>query len=257
MVWVGTAKAQVGGGNRFAPDPIHREGAAMKGAPGACRIAVVEGEVKAGQSFERRLGNGLEAMLEPLASGWILRVLPYGEARGPHDYAELATPPYQSVNPLLVSTDFSFRAQDAVAWNPRRFHYAASKGEFQRLLAAYAEYMKSGASPAGQGQLAELAGRTPEGTLWIMDARLVPGTANQAQTAAMVATHLQSTAHSVEPAGSGKDTPLGRVTWLRFRMEFGVPRSAAEMARKRFGYNCEVTCCIVNRAQLDCLILLH
>ena len=41
-----------------------------------------------------------------------------------HDYAELATPPYESVSPLLLSTDFSFRAQDAVAWNPRRFRYA-------------------------------------------------------------------------------------------------------------------------------------
>jgi hypothetical protein len=195
------------------------QGAGVKATSGSCRQAVIEGEVREGQYFERRLGNGLEVMLEPLASGWILRVLPYGEARGPHDHAELATPPYQSVNPLLISTDFSFRAQDAVAWNPRRFHYAASVSEFRRLLALYAEYTKSAAV---QAQLAELAERAPEGTLQILDARLVPGTANQAQTAAMVATHLQSTAHSVEQAANG-DTPLGRVTWLRFRMELVVP----------------------------------
>jgi len=195
----------------------------MNGPPGSCRRATIESEVKAGQYFERKLGNGLEAKMEPLASGWILRVLPYGEARGAHDYAELATPPYQSVNPLLVSTDFSFRAQDVVAWNPRRFRFAASAGEFHRLSAAYEEYRKAGASPAVEARLAALAEHAPEGTLKILDARLVPGTANQAQTAAMVATHLESTAHSVEPPADGRDTPLGRVTWLRFRMEFSVP----------------------------------
>jgi hypothetical protein len=194
-----------------------------KAVTGVCRRAAIEGEVREGQYFERRLGNGLEAMLEPLASGWILRVLPYGEARGPHDYAELATPPYQSVNPLLISTDFSFRAQDVVAWNPRRFRYAASVEEFRRLSAQYEQYRKAGSSPAAEAQLAELAERAPEGTLRILDARLVPGTANQAQTAALVATHLESTAHSVEQPMKGNDMPLGRVTWLRFRIEFAVP----------------------------------
>ncbi len=208
MVWVGAASGQGMGG---------------KAIGGACRRATIEGEVQAGQYFERRLGNGLEAMLEPLASGWILRVLPYGERRGQHDYAELATPPYQSVNPLLISTDFSFRAQDAVAWNPRRFRYAASVGEFRGLLALYEQYTKPGSSPAAEAQLAELAERAPEGTLRILDARLVPGTANQARTAAMVATHLESTAHRVEQPANGIDTPLGRVTWLRFRIEFALP----------------------------------
>jgi len=192
-------------------------------AGGGCRRAVIEGEVRAGQYFERRLGNGLEAMLEPLASGWILRVLPYGEARGPHDYAELATPPYQSVNPLLISTDFSFRAQDAVGWNPRRFRYAASAGEFRRLSLAYAEYEKSGGTAVAEAKLAGLAARTPEGVLRILDARLVPGSANQAQTAATVATHLEATVHSVDQSADGKTTPLGRVEWMRVRMEFDVP----------------------------------
>ena len=76
-----------------------------------------------GRAMSARSGNGLEVMLEPLASGWILRVLPASGPRPAHDYAELATPPYRSVSPLLISTDYSFRAQDAVAWNPRRFRY--------------------------------------------------------------------------------------------------------------------------------------
>jgi hypothetical protein len=178
--------------------------------------------VAAGKYFERRLGNGLEAMLEPLASGWILRVLPSGTPRGAHDYAELATPPYQSVSPLLLSTDFSFRAQDVVAWNPRRFHFAASGAEFNQLAAAYEEYRRSSTSQA-EGKLAELAGKTPEGTIDLLDVRLEPGTANQAGTAAMVATHFAATPHTVEQPSEGRSTALGRVTWMRFRIEFDLP----------------------------------
>src|SRR5580700_3176176 len=105
--------------------------------PGGCVRGVLEGEVRAGSSYVRPIGSGLEVMLEPLASGWILRVLPIGVTRPAHDYAELATPPYQSVNPLLISTDFSFRAQDVVAWNPRQFRFVADKGTFQRMLGMY------------------------------------------------------------------------------------------------------------------------
>src|SRR5580698_3517284 len=110
----------------------------VSGADAAtCRRAVLEGEVRAGDEYVRPMGNGLEVMLEPLASGWILRVLPVSGPRPAHDYAELATPPYESVSPLLIGTDFSFRAQDAVAWNPRQFRFAVDGQEFQQMLAAY------------------------------------------------------------------------------------------------------------------------
>jgi hypothetical protein len=163
-------------------------------------------------------------MLEPLASGWILRVLPAGVPRGAHDYAELATPPYRSVNPLLISTDFSFRAQDAIAWNPRQFRYAANATEFSRLSTAYGEYQRSPESGrAAEANLGALAARQPEGVLEILDARLVPGTANQAQTAALVATHFETTAHRVEQPADGRGTPLGKLTWMRFRLRFDLP----------------------------------
>src|SRR3982751_5665863 len=93
------------------------------GGLGSSVCGVFEGEVRAGQQYVKGIGGGIELMLEPLPSGWILRVLPVGVGRPEHDYAELATPPYRSVNPLSISTDFSFRAQDAVAWNPRRFRF--------------------------------------------------------------------------------------------------------------------------------------
>ena len=106
-------------------------------AQGRCKRITVEGEVVAGRGFEREIGGGLTIGLDPVESGWAVRVVPTRGVRGEHDYAELATPPYRSVNPLLVTTGFGFRAQDVVGWNPRRFQFAASPAEFAALLRFY------------------------------------------------------------------------------------------------------------------------
>jgi hypothetical protein len=185
-----------------------------------CSTVVLEGSVHAGESFVRPIGNGLEVMLEPLASGWILRVLPVAGPRGQHDYAELATPPYRSVSPLLIGTDFSFRAQDAVAWNPRRFRFAMDASEFKVLLLAYQAYtLRTSPAPGDEAKLATLVSGAPgQGMLEILDAHFAPGLANQARMAAAVASHLETTPHTVEQVVDGKGSPLGRVTWLRFRI---------------------------------------
>ena len=192
---------------------------------GRCSVGVLEGQVRAGESFIRPIGSGLELMLEPLASGWILRVLPEGKPRPSHDYAELATPPYHSVSPLLISTDFSFRAQDAVGWNPRRFRFAADETSFGKLLKAYNEYEANPAqSSAAQQNLAALVSQSHGALLTILDAHLVPGTADQAGTAATVATHFLTTPHTVENPSDGKPTALGKLTWMRFRIDLDLPR---------------------------------
>ena len=189
-----------------------------------CIRGVLAGEVQAGEEFVRPMGNGLEVMLEPLASGWILRVLPVGGARPGRDYADLATPPYQSVSPLLISTDYSFRAQDAVGWNPREFRFAADVRSFGQLFEVYGEYRKSAIpSEDVKSRLAELVSRAPQATLEILDAHLVPGMADQARAATMVASHFGSTAHRVEQPADGKATPLGKVTWMRFRISLELP----------------------------------
>jgi hypothetical protein len=193
---------------------------------GACQREVLEGEVSAGESFARPIGGGLEVRLDALSwgSGWLLRVRP---VRGPqlaHDYAELATPPYASVSPLLLSTDYSFRAQDAVAWNPRRFRFAATPAQYARLAAIYERYSKVTPPPEGvETELAAEVNEAPEGTLQILDTRLIPGTANQAQMAAVVASHLSTTAHTVEESASGKGSPLGKLMWVRFRLSLDLP----------------------------------
>jgi hypothetical protein len=213
--------------------------AAPVGKVTVCSRAVVEGEVGAGQGFVKVIGDGLEVMLEPLASGWTLRVLPVGVPRPEHDYAELASPPYRSVSPLLISTDFSFRAQDAVAWNPRHFRFAADKDMFAELAEAYREYRSTPApSGAAMDKLAKLVSRAPEGTVQLLDAHLVPGTGDQGKMAAAVASHLSTTAHSLERPADGKGTPLGKVTWIRFRISLELPegfRTGRGFAVERYG----------------------
>jgi hypothetical protein len=219
--------------NCFAAICLIATGLHAETSPRTCRAAVFEGDVKAGQAFERKLGNGLKLMLDPLPSGWIIRVLPAAGPRGEHDYAELATPPYESVNPLLISTDFSFRAQDAVGWNPRRFRFASSAAAFAQLYQAYRRYVgpgphafgqaASGASPASEQELARRIAEAASGTLQIFDAGLIGGTADQWKTAATVASHFSTTAHVEEQPSSGAPTPLGKITWMKFRITLELP----------------------------------
>src|SRR5471030_2820237 len=84
--------------------PVGIGAAQAKQVKADCRRVVIEGDVKAGQGFEREFAPGLKFLQQPLpqGSGWIVRVLPVGQGWSGHDFAELATPPYRSVTPLAV-----------------------------------------------------------------------------------------------------------------------------------------------------------
>ena len=192
---------------------------AAEKAKAVCRQAVLEGEVSAGQGFDRVFATGLRFYLEPLHSGWIVRVLDADAPREAHDYAEVATPPYQSVSPLLISTDWAFRAQDAVAWNPRHFRYAADRDSFRRL-----KLLQAGALAGSSGDmsgLSELVVMQPEASLDLLDATFAPGVANQAKMASAVALRLENTPHSVDTAAA--PSQLGRLESVRFRVRFDLP----------------------------------
>ena len=193
--------------------------------PPACRVLSIEGELKAGKSFSRAMGNGLRLWFEPIAAGWILRVVPIAGPLPAHDFAELATPPYQSVSPLSLSTDFSFRAQDAVGWNPRRFHYAISPAAYESLSEVYTRFMQAGATPPPplQLELSDQIGKAGEGKLTILDASLVPGTADQWKMAAAVSERFTRTAHTLLPPPGGKPSPLGHLESIQFRVQFLLP----------------------------------
>jgi len=199
-------------------------GATPKPSTAICSQVRMETTITAGNSFERTFaqgpGRGLKVVLQPLASGWIVRVVPSSGPWGIHDRAELATPPYASPNPLLITTDFAFRAQDAVAWNPRHFRYAASEADFQKMLALYPRVMANDTS--AMSELAQLSGDQLEGEVRILDATLAPGTADQWRMAATVASHLESTPHEV--AQGIVPSPLGKLVSLRLRVTLEVPR---------------------------------
>ncbi len=198
---------------------------------GQCRSVAFEGSVRAGQAFRQPLGQGLELLLEPVAAGWWMRVVPVAEEKFSPDYAELATPPYNSVNPLLLSTDYGFRAQDAVGWNPRHFQFLLQAAEAQRATAAYHTYMghpQQQNNRAGQAAMQLLAGlpaKSAQGELQILDAHLVPGTADQVRAAGVVASHFTATPHTLDQPTDGKFSALGRIDWLRFRVVLVLPRS--------------------------------
>lgn len=194
-----------------------RIGGAQTKRQGDCLQAVIEGDVKAGQTFEQEFAPGLKFLMEPLpqGSGWKARVVAVGEVRGAHDFAELATPPYRSVTPLAVSTDFAFRSQDAVGWNPRRFRYAPDVSTARRLEALYPKVVANDA--AASAKVAELSSEQPEGVLQILNAVIVPGTANQWQMAAAVALHFENTPHEV--VQGTQPSALGRLEEVQFRVK--------------------------------------
>ena len=190
-----------------------------------CRKGVLEGEVSSGAAYLKPIGNGLAVFLQPIASGWILRVVPVNNPWISHDYAELATPPYHSVTALSISTDFSFRSQDAVGWNPRPFRFAEDRALFGQLSAAFARLETFGGHPSAESEqgMAKLIAKTVPGSFVILDARLIPGTADQWRVAGQVASHFNSTAHSIEQPSEGKASPLGKLLWIRFRIEMELP----------------------------------
>jgi hypothetical protein len=199
-------------------------GSAQTAGAAACKVGVVEGDLEAGKDFRRPIGSGLSVWFQATRSGWILRVVPTVGQVGEHDYAELATPPYRSVTPLAITTDFSFRSQDAVGWNPRRFHFATSAVEFARFRATYQRYQASGwKSGSAEAELTEEIGRAAEGKLTIVDAKLEPGMADQSRMAAAVSSRFEQTAHTLVAASNGKSSDLGKLVWVRIRLELALP----------------------------------
>ena len=210
---------------------------AMLSAPASraqgCSPQQVEGEVRQGQAWQHPISPTLDLKLEAVPAGWIIRVLPRSGPRPAHDAAELANPPYRSPTPILISTDFAFRAQDAIAWNPRTFRFFPTAAETVKAEALYQASLRDPEHPAAAADLYPLIATAPEATLRIVDAEIVGGTANQTAAAATVASHFEQTAHSVRT--DVPPTPLGALLRLRFRINLPAftrnCRGAAQSSR--------------------------
>ncbi|ADV81826.1 hypothetical protein AciPR4_0993 [Terriglobus saanensis SP1PR4] len=207
----------------FRASVLSRKASGLSSAP-ACGLSF-EGEVSEGQSFSHPGPGQLDFLLENIPSGWIIRVLPRDLPRSAYDFAGLATPPYDSPNPILISTDFAFRAQDAIGWNPRRFQYFDSAEKMRQAVADYNLIKASGAKPtaeqsAAMARLIALSAAASPAIFTILDAHLIGGTGDQFVMAAAVASHFSTTAHVVEQPSGPHSSPLGKITWMRFRLEF-------------------------------------
>ncbi len=208
----------------FAARAQHAAGVRKADRP-QCRRAVVEGAVHAGQGFQVEFARRLVVGLEPIQSGWALRVVAAGKPRGPHDYAEVATLPYQSVSPLLLSTDWAFRSQDAAGWTPRRFRYAGSEKAYATLAAGYDAVVRGDAAASREAAL--LSEAQPEGVLEIAVAKIAPGMADQVGAAAAVSARFTETPHTIDL--SAKPSPLGRLEDVRFRVLLDLPDGVVPM----------------------------
>jgi hypothetical protein len=196
------------------------------------------GEASAGQEWRAPIGEGWVFRVVPIQpgkagySGWDL-VVDREQPIGYPDALLVASPPYNSINEREVGTTFGLRAQDAVGWNPRSFHFltdTAGVREIQGLFWLLGSTLRGTQTPvlsardakAMQRQL-EINEKASAGEFRILDARLTPGVSDAAPFAQNWALALPRTPHSFEPAASGKSTPLGELHWMRFSITLWLP----------------------------------
>lgn len=204
----------------------------------SCVRISLEGEVSEGQTWSAAIGEGWLLQLVPIRgrasggapaySGWDIAVN-RANAQGYPDALLLATPPYGSLNAREIGTTFGMRAQDAIAWEPRHFHFLTSVSDMEKARMLYARVMPQGKdNEAGRRdagwQLLTLLQSTRQGSgqLQIEDARLVPGTGDPPAFAQGWAQHLEAVPHTYEQ--SGARSSQGQLQWMRFSIVLWLPQ---------------------------------
>ncbi len=207
----------------------------------ACARLELTGQVDAGKEWSASIGEGWEFRVLPVQSrvysGWDL-VVDRDRLDGYPDALLLATPPYNSINEREIATTFGLRAQDALGWNPRSFHFLidpAALREGQRLFtelnraAQPASEKNSAAKSSAPGveqltrALMALNAHAAAGQFRILDARLTPGIADAAPFAQNWAIQGERTQHTDEPSASGQNTQRGEFHWMTFSVTLWLP----------------------------------
>lgn len=213
-----------------------------------CRRIEISGEVDAGREWSAPIGQGWLFRLVPIASsgqdysGWDLVVSPVDDGDYP-DALLLGTPPYGSLNEREIGTTYGMRAQDAIAWTPRRFQFLASIKNLARARGLYRTIMpqyptgsdarsnsgKGDAIVAGRSQAArQLLGLLSapsgmgSGEFSVLDARLTAGIIDPPPFAQQWVMRLRQVPHTIAPSG-GSPSPRGRLLWIRFKAELQLP----------------------------------
>jgi hypothetical protein len=219
----------------------------------SCRQVRFTGEVARGQEWKAGLGQGWVFRLVPIGkgsslasgtgSGWDLTVSPERDENYP-DALLLATPPYESLNEREIGTTFGLRAQDAIAWEPRHFHFLIAKKDLNRArtlfhavnVAPVAGKGIPGVQPDAAAELLKMIAdpaRAASGKLAITDAQLVAGVADPPPFARQWATRLSLVPHTLK---SGSPTPQGELYQIRFTVTLWLPeewRTPKEVGSER------------------------
>jgi len=230
--WLGCAHEFAEAGS---PQPVARN----------CAEIVLRGEVAEKQEWRAAIGEGWEFRVLPIAgapgkgspeqgneySGWDL-AMDRERGGGYPDALLLATPPYGSLNPREVGTTYGIRAQDALAWEPRRFRFFTSVEDWKRARELYTTLMANSQSAGGRdaaGQkLLSMVSRAGVGygEFEVVDSRLVAGVGDPPAFARQWATNLGRVPHTLEQNAdrSGDGGKLfGELSWIRFRATLTLP----------------------------------
>jgi len=233
VLWAALGVAAI---TTVAITPVLSMAAAPRAA--ACTRIVLTGEVNARQEWTQAFGQGWVFRVVPVEagkagySGWDLMV-DGGDGLGYPDALLVATPPYYSISEREVGTTFGLRAQDAIGWNPRSFHFLTDRDalrEGQKQFKALGGTKiwteapsESGREHVAQQRLLEINRRSSAGQFRILNARLTPGTADAAPFAQKWAVRSARTQHTIAPSASAKATALGELDWMRFSITLWLP----------------------------------
>jgi hypothetical protein len=209
-------------------------------AASSCQKFVLIGEINAGKVWQEPIGQGWVFRVQPIPatqagySGWDL-VVDRETPTGYPDALLLATLPFNSINEREIGTTFGLRAQDAIGWNPRTFHFLVDPAAFHQAQQLYlslasggqlsAAGSKSASSSPDMNRLLKLDKDTASGEFRIEDSRLTPGIADAAPFAEAWALAAARTPHQVIAPPGGKSSPLGTLVWMRFSVTLWLPSS--------------------------------
>ena len=244
--------------------------AGMGAGKSGCQKVILRGEVAAGKEWRAAVGEGWVFRVMPIVTppirsiqvgqagkpgaksgdvsvdrgytGWDL-VMDRETGDGYPDALLLATPPYGSVNEREIGTTFGMRAQDAIAWEPRKFHFFTNRKSVTSARTFYGQLLAGthrstdsvtakDAANASVGFL-QLISSDPEmgyGQFSIVDARLVAGAGDPPVFAHAWSAHLSQVPHTLEQA-SGADSAhigagsseAGELRWIQFAATLWLP----------------------------------
>lgn len=110
--------------------------ALLSASPGAAETVRFSGELRAGETFERRLPRGLMFCLLPGGEdgkeSWTISIA-RACSRAGDDFASIATPPYHGPNPLYLDA-WHFLPDTKVFSNTREFRFVLNELDHARIF---------------------------------------------------------------------------------------------------------------------------